>query len=115
MINYITFSIIILTMSFIEDPVLWELLQFILAVICGVMGTVTITYIKKQAGELPSDTDILEGLWLGAIAAFVVYVSMIFNDWKELALASFIAGLSAVEFIRALVKVVKHRVLGFRQ
>ena len=115
MTKYITFSIIILTMSFIENPLLWELLQFIFAVICGVMGTVTITYIKKQAGELPPETDILEGLWLGAIAAFVVYVSMVFNDWKELALASFIAGLSATEFIRALVSVVKHRVFGSKK
>lgn len=87
-------------MSFIENPIMWEAAQFLVAVCFGWLGAVTNMYLKKKAGELPGNVDLYGESYLGFIAGLLIYLSTVFPDWRGLAFASLMAGLSSVETIK---------------
>ena len=75
-------------------------MQLAIAISMGLLGAVTNMYLKKKAGELPGNVDLYGESYLGFIAGLLIYLSTVFPDWRGLAFASLMAGLSSVETIK---------------
>jgi len=80
---------------------MYQVAVFMVAVICGLLGTTIRIYVQyKRDGDFPSTgLDLYVEVFLGICAGGLMWLTNIFDTMREVAIMGLIAGYAGVDFI----------------